>query len=310
MGKYTGIPCAACGRLFEEGDDIVVCPVCGAPHHRECYAKLGHGALEERHALGEAWQPPKGKQGDNPALVICNTCGAQTPADEPFCINCGQRLDLPPRQEQPSPGGSYYIPGVGPIHKNATIGDASMEELAMFVGPNAQFFLPRFQAIHQRKSSFSWNWSAFFLNIFYFFYRKMYLVGGVLMLVSMVTMIPSVVFTNEYMKLFLQSITGQVIPYNEELMIQMSSIQQYIRIGQMALSLTLGMFANKLYLNHAQKVIRKTKEEFGEGSPACLTGIATRGRTNMTMVLLVLCWMIFLYFAISFAITNNIISIL
>lgn len=93
-------------------------------------------------------------------------------------------------------------------------------------------------------------------------------------------------------------------------MIQMSSIQQYIRIGQMALSLTLGMFANKLYLNHAQKVIRKTKEEFGEGSPACLTGIATRGRTNMTMVLLVLCWMIFLYFAISFAITNNIISIL
>ncbi|WP_195254331.1 RING finger protein [Merdimmobilis hominis] len=154
MGKYTGIPCAACGRLFEEGDDIVVCPVCGAPHHRECYEKLGHCALEERHALGEAWQPPKGKQGDNPALVICNTCGAQTPADEPFCINCGQRLDLPPRQEQPSPGGSYYIPGVGPIHKNATIGDASMEELAMFVGPNAQFFLPRFQAIHQRKSSF------------------------------------------------------------------------------------------------------------------------------------------------------------
>lgn len=60
----------------------------------------------------------------------------------------------------------------------------------------------------------------------------MYLVGGVLMLVSMVTMIPSVVFTNEYMKLFLQSITGQVIPYNEELMIQMSSIQQYIRIGR------------------------------------------------------------------------------
>ncbi len=65
---------------------------------------------------------PRAKQGDNPALVICNTCGAQTPADEPFCINCGQRLDAP-RQEQPSRG-SYYIPGVGPIHKNATIGDA------------------------------------------------------------------------------------------------------------------------------------------------------------------------------------------
>ena len=310
MGKYTGIPCAACSQPFQEGDDIVVCPVCGAPHHRACYEALGHCAREDHHALGEAWQPPRTEK-NNPALVICNTCGAQTPANEPFCINCGQRLDLLPRQEQAAPqGGAYYIPGVGSIRKQDSIGGATMEELAMFVGPNAQYYLPRFQSMSRNHSSFSWNWSAFFLNFFYFFYRKMYLVGTILMLFTLVTMIPSFIYSSEYMKLFLQTITGQVIPYNEALMVQMSQINQYIQIGQWALSFTLGLFANKLYLNHAQKMIGKTKERFSGGSPAYLTELATKGRTNMTMALLVLCGIVFLYFAVSFAITNNIISIM
>ena len=31
--KYT---CPVCGETFQNGDDVVVCPECGAPHHREC----------------------------------------------------------------------------------------------------------------------------------------------------------------------------------------------------------------------------------------------------------------------------------
>ena len=29
--KYTGIPCAACGKKFTAEDDVVVCPECGTP---------------------------------------------------------------------------------------------------------------------------------------------------------------------------------------------------------------------------------------------------------------------------------------
>ena len=112
MGKYTGIPCAACGRLFEEGDDIVVCPVCGAPHHRECYEKLGHCALEERHALGEAWQPPKGKQGDNPALVICNTWQMS-----PSASTAGNGWTCRPGRSSHPLGGAITSPGWGPSTK-------------------------------------------------------------------------------------------------------------------------------------------------------------------------------------------------
>ena len=37
MNKYVNVPCAKCGKPFTEDDDVVVCPDCGAPHHRSCY---------------------------------------------------------------------------------------------------------------------------------------------------------------------------------------------------------------------------------------------------------------------------------
>ena len=54
MPKYYGCPCEGCGRPLALTDDIVVCPDCGAPYHRECYEKLGrcihtpaHGAARD-----------------------------------------------------------------------------------------------------------------------------------------------------------------------------------------------------------------------------------------------------------------------
>ena len=35
MIDYTGIPCPVCHKEFTPEDDIVVCPECGAPYHRE-----------------------------------------------------------------------------------------------------------------------------------------------------------------------------------------------------------------------------------------------------------------------------------
>ena len=49
MISYVGLDCPACHRPFIEEDDIVVCPVCGAPHHRDCWNRLGHCACEESH---------------------------------------------------------------------------------------------------------------------------------------------------------------------------------------------------------------------------------------------------------------------
>ena len=44
-----GSSCVRCHAYIFPEDDIVYCPICGAPHHRECYNTLGHCALEELH---------------------------------------------------------------------------------------------------------------------------------------------------------------------------------------------------------------------------------------------------------------------
>ena len=41
MMDYKGCKCASCHKVLKEGDDIVICPECGAPYHRECYAAAG-----------------------------------------------------------------------------------------------------------------------------------------------------------------------------------------------------------------------------------------------------------------------------
>ena len=51
--QFKNEKCAACGMKFFDDEDIVVCPECGAPYHRECWNRVGtcihsaeHGSYE------------------------------------------------------------------------------------------------------------------------------------------------------------------------------------------------------------------------------------------------------------------------
>ena len=47
--EFTEYKCPVCDKQFKKGDDVVVCPECGAPHHRECYEKEGHCHFADKH---------------------------------------------------------------------------------------------------------------------------------------------------------------------------------------------------------------------------------------------------------------------
>ncbi|MGN1051081.1 MAG: RING finger protein, partial [Acutalibacteraceae bacterium] len=47
---YIGYKCPVCEKNFHADDDIVVCPECGAPHHRSCYEQIGKCAFSEKHS--------------------------------------------------------------------------------------------------------------------------------------------------------------------------------------------------------------------------------------------------------------------
>ncbi len=200
MGKYTGQACVACGKLFEEQDDVVVCPICGAPHHRACYLQENHCALEEKHVQGHQWteQQPKswGEQNeskfDGEASLRCPSCNTLNPYGAIFCQLCGTKLNPPEQasrqefyqQEQQTPPPIPFPPFTTPyggLSAEDEINGISAKDMVLYVGPNSYYFLPKFKDMAQRGRNFGWNWSAFFFHFFYYFFRKMYLVGGILL---------------------------------------------------------------------------------------------------------------------------------
>ena len=57
--SVEGQSCPVCHAYLFDEDDVVICPVCGAPHHRDCYAHVGHCALEHLHGTDEQYSPPE-----------------------------------------------------------------------------------------------------------------------------------------------------------------------------------------------------------------------------------------------------------
>ena len=57
--------CQLCNAYLFEDDDVVFCPECGAPHHRECYNSLGHCALEHLHGTDQQYSVTQIPKSDN-----------------------------------------------------------------------------------------------------------------------------------------------------------------------------------------------------------------------------------------------------
>ena len=103
LNKYVGCECPVCKKTFQPEDDVVVCPVCGAPHHRSCYQQNGGCALESQHALGKEWQPPQQQQQTPPPGAFCPVCGAPVAPGSQYCHSCGSLLGAAPQEEQRPP---------------------------------------------------------------------------------------------------------------------------------------------------------------------------------------------------------------
>ena len=81
-----GVSCVRCHAYLFPEDDIVYCPVCGAPHHRECYNQLGHCALEEFHGTDRQYDKVKAREEEQAAAempmnssMVLNVIGLELP---------------------------------------------------------------------------------------------------------------------------------------------------------------------------------------------------------------------------------------
>lgn len=97
--EFTEYKCPICDKQFKKGDDVVVCPECGAPHHRECYEKEGHCHFADKHGADFSFEKEQLEEAEQQAeqdakdgVVLCKRCGAENPKEMFYCCNCGAPL--------------------------------------------------------------------------------------------------------------------------------------------------------------------------------------------------------------------------
>ncbi|MCD8107993.1 MAG: DUF2628 domain-containing protein [Oscillospiraceae bacterium] len=94
MPIYVGQPCSSCGRILTKTDDIVVCPECGSPYHRDCYIREGMCTNTHLHETGESWQPTVDTSKTEKKKLICPNCGAENDPEAAFCCTCGAPVNM------------------------------------------------------------------------------------------------------------------------------------------------------------------------------------------------------------------------
>lgn len=295
MSNYTGVPCSHCEQPFSKDDDIVVCPSCGAPHHRRCYRELGRCAHEAEHSSGFEWMPPAGAP--NPAdgqPTACPSCGAGNAPSANFCQSCGRRLDAqaPPADAPPafsassSSAQNRYRAAVQSLPQWEVNG-VSAREISAYVGNGAFYFLRQFQMLLRSKSNISWNWPAFFFKYAYFFYRKLYLRGALVLGFYLFTSIPLMQYSIELFKAeYAPQFFGIVVPYNHELMAQLTTMAPFISMLRFIMALFCGLYANKLFLHKTLSDIQKTRAVLADGvqDREYYNVLSVQGRPNRVVI--------------------------
>lgn len=187
------ISCVACKAYLFEDDDVVHCPVCGAPHHRDCYNAIGHCAVEELHGTADEYDADKISQENNESTnqngweriqddhtVTCKICGNEYDSDQGKCPNCSA-------PDFGRMGGGYaQFDFLGGVPADYEIEDGvTAEDAKKFVLSNTHRYIPKFVSLN-KKRRVSWNWVAFLLPAPWMFSRKMYSAGIVTTLLTLI----------------------------------------------------------------------------------------------------------------------------
>ena len=196
--EIKGEKCAVCKAYLFEEDDVVYCPECGAPHHRECYNSLGKCGLKEFHGTENQYKrpemPKQQEESEKIETTTCAMCGEKYDLNGASCPSCGA-----PNVSKMG-GRVISFDFMGGVPSNTDLGNGvTAEEAKKFVGSNTHRYIPKFLKFKHGKKA-SWNWLAFLTPCGWLFSRKMYLLGsiiGALQIAFSMLTIPFVAATNQ-----------------------------------------------------------------------------------------------------------------
>ena len=308
MTRYTGNHCPVCEQAFTDTDDIVVCPDCGTPYHRDCWKKVGACMHRSEHAAGFEWQPEIGPEAVKAAHeATCPNCGTRNTPGAARCSHCGCPLPrseadssdaAKPEEQVPiyardpsavnncsaAPGphietysadreGGIYRREIGP---EDTIDGIKAKDWAAYVGRSPMYYLMQFfrMSITNRKAAVCL--SAFLFGPAYLFYRKMWKEGLLTAILTIVLSIPTFI---EIISVFNPSLLG-AMPLG-----WLPAAVNVCAVASWALNIILGLFAVSWYRSEAKKNIDRIYADYPDGE-ARTDALLQKGGTNLLAALL------------------------
>lgn len=303
MADYIGSKCIVCEKNFQQSDDIVVCPQCGTPYHRQCYLDSGACINKELHESGGSWSKPSPSgSGEASDIPRCPRCGKDVPPLALFCESCGMPISteekIPGPQTQPGTSDPYNDFGspFNAEHLKVNFSDplcgmnpeedfdgVKLADLADYVGKNTFYFLPVFKRMKESGKKVTWNFPAMLVPPMYFAYRKMFPIMVLLMVVSLITNIPGLIFTfvrmGEMTGTPLDGFLSNIDVYSGSFGM-LNTVCYMISWG---IRLFTGAFANWIYYRQCIRQVKKLK-----GAEAPKETLQKKGGVSMVALSIIL----------------------
>lgn len=291
--NYLGSECPVCRIKLVKGQDIVVCPECGAPYHRPCYVQSGQCIFSDKHKDGFEYKIPKvekvippqyfdsgktenesgekaspspnteggNKQEQNKNEqegrngILCPKCKTVNDSQNIFCENCGAPLHNSHANPRPSSGQFAGFPGFDQNLKGEIDG-VPKADLYEFYGPSADTYMYRTVQQHINNSKVTFMASPVLFSPFYFAYRKMWGWAALSLVLTLLFAVPTF--------LIMLADGG-----NEALVAIKPNVLEYLRFGADILNLltklAFGFFSLYFYRKSCVKKIKTLLENGYEG---------------------------------------------
>ncbi len=244
MNRFENKLCPVCRSRFIEKADIVVCPICGTPHHRSCYEIKGKCGLEEYHESGFTWN---GRLPDEPEPSAAHQTSPYESAapTEPSAPQTGQdaHRDNIFAEMGEDYGFNTFFNSLG----DSALGEdgVSMRELISYAATSAFHYGRAFQTfrtkIEGRKRKVFFNFASGFFAPIFQFYRKMDIVG----LIATVLVLAPVLFAAFFPEFVLTGFASLLL--------------NAINLGTL---IVFSAFGDYFYYQHAVKRIIRFRESY------------------------------------------------
>ncbi len=282
--RFENQICLVCNEKFKESDEIVVCPECGTPHHRDCYNSLGECKNASLHKEGFSFEPVETEKEKIDILIddeIKNT------KDVVNVVNVEFNGDDSKNNENLRSTIEELFKNInGKSTDQVLINNTPSSYYEAAIGKNQNYYMPRFLIMEGTQKKHLLNVCAFVFPFAWAVYRKMYKLALLVLCIYIallgVTIAP--ILTNEeYIeamnKCYMEDPTfyEKVLLYDAGQNVTFTKTQsEFIEISKnltispviaystlfvsIAMKILLGMFATKLYKEKLTKNIEKAKK--------------------------------------------------